>query len=216
MISAPLFQGDSLMLRPLAALAATVLFCLPALSQPAEKWSLDRTLTISPKAAAVPELQYRLFPLVSERKPGNAAPIYLRFAQERPDAVKKDMIDKIERWLDMPLDQLPKEEMKKWLEGHSYNFKQLDMGARRTSCDWNYILEVDNLFNIRLGDAQEMRGYASLLAIKARFEIATGDNIAALRTLETGFAFAQHVGEGPFLINALVAMGCANVMADRL
>src|SRR5262249_5294600 len=33
---------------------------------------------------------------------------------------------------------------------------------------------------------------------------------------ETGFAFSQHVGGGPFLINSLVGIACANQFADCL
>ncbi len=205
------------MVRPLAALAALALSVLPAAAQQAgDKWFIDRTLTVTPKAVAVPELQYRLFPLTSERKPGDAAPIYLRFAHERRDEVKKDLWDKADKWIAAPIDQLPLDEMKTWLQGYAYNLKQLDLGARRKSCDWNYTLDAGDLFGILLPDVQEMRMYAKLLAIKARYEIATGQFAEAVRTLETGFAFAQHIAEGPFLINDLVAVAAATDMANRL
>src|SRR5260370_34777654 len=53
-----------------------------------EKWLLDRSLTVSPRAETVPAFKYRLYPLESERKEGNAIPIYLRFAHERGDATR--------------------------------------------------------------------------------------------------------------------------------
>src|SRR5260370_40521036 len=51
-----------------------------------EKWMFDRALTVSPRAETVPAFKYRLYPLDSERKEGNAVPIYLRFAHERGDS----------------------------------------------------------------------------------------------------------------------------------
>src|SRR5438270_7314564 len=38
----------------------------------------------------------------------------------------------------------------------------------------------------------------------------------AVRTLETGLAFARHVAEGPFLINDLVGIAVANSMLERV
>src|SRR5271166_2504388 len=72
-----------------------------------EKWFLDRSLTLSPRAAPVPALRYRLFPLDSERKDGNAVPIYLRLASERSDANKKYLEEHTRKWNDLPLDKVP-------------------------------------------------------------------------------------------------------------
>src|SRR5262249_10349648 len=73
----------------------------------ADKWQEDRSLTVSAKAAPVPLFQYRLFPSAADRKPGNAAPIYLRFAHERIDQTKKALVDKPREWNEMPIDKLP-------------------------------------------------------------------------------------------------------------
>lgn len=199
-----------------------VFVCLPASSllaqdNPAEeKWQIDVAVTLSPGKAPVPALKYRLFPLEAERKPGDAAPIYLRFAHERSDQTKRDLADKLEKWSDVSLEQLPVAEIKKYLQGYGYILGQLELGARRQSCHWNYTFDVDNIFGILLPDAQEMRQWARLLSVKARAEIAEGNYPAALHTLETGFAFSRHIAEGPFLINALVGLACCNMMVDRL
>ena len=41
------------------------------------EWHLDRSLTLAPQSEPQPALRYQLFPLASERKDGNAVPIYL-------------------------------------------------------------------------------------------------------------------------------------------
>src|SRR5262249_9273582 len=103
-----------------------------------------------------------------------------------------------------------------FLKNREYLLHQLVLGARRKTCDWQYTLDVDDLYRILLPDAAEMRLYAPLLVLQARVAIAEGDYPTAIRTLQTGFAFSQHVAQGPFLISELVGISCANQMADCL
>jgi hypothetical protein len=51
--------------------------------------------------------------------------------------------------------------------------------------------------------------------VKARVEIAERKYDEAIRTIETGLAFARHVGGGPFLINGLVGIATATGMLDQ-
>ena len=203
-------------LRPLCALVALVLL-LPALradEKPAEKWHYDRAVTVSPAGAPVPIFKYRFFPTHTERKDGNAAPIFERFAHERPDARRKELVEKPAEWNKLPLDQLPKAEVKKLLDSYAYNFKQLELGARRKTADWNYTLDTGDVIGVMIPDMQEMRIQAALLALKARYEIADGRYADAVRTLETGFAFSRHLSPNHFLVCTLVAIACANQMTD--
>src|SRR5262245_66599555 len=85
----------------------------------AEKWLVDRALTVTPAAAPVPALKYRLFPLTLERKEGNAVPMYLRFVHERNDEWKKYMREKPAEWNRLPREKLPLEEVKKLLKGYA-------------------------------------------------------------------------------------------------
>jgi hypothetical protein len=184
--------------------------------KPAEKWLVDRALTVSPAPAPVPTLKYRLFPSSSERKEGNAVPMYLRFAHERSDAYKKLVREKPAEWNKLPLDKLPLDEVKPFLDGYKYNFRQLDLGARRKTAEWNYSLDTGDPISLLLPDAQEMRMQAPLLVLKARVEILERRYADAVRTLETGFSFSQQVGDGLFLIQSLVGLACANQFADCL
>src|SRR5260370_273349 len=127
-----------LRLRPWSALVGLILLPVLRADEPAEKWLLDRAGTIAPAAAPVPIFKYRLYPKMTDRKDGNAVPIYLRFAHERSDAWKKQLREKPAEWNKLPLDQLPLAEVKKFLDEHKYNLKQLDLGARRKTAEWNY------------------------------------------------------------------------------
>ena len=188
----------------------------PPKEKPAEKWLLDRTLTLTPAAAPVPALKYRLYPSNMERKEGNAVPIYLRFAHERRDERKKQLQEEPPKWNKLPLEKLPLEEVKKFLDGYKYNLRQLDLGARRRTADWSYTLDAGDPIGLLLPDAQEMRMHAPVLVLKARLEITEHRYADAIRTLETGFSFSQQVSETPFLISSLVGIAIASQFADCL
>jgi hypothetical protein len=181
-----------------------------------ERWHQERKLTLSAQPIQQPVLQYQLFPLASQRKPGNAAPIYLRFAQGRPEKVKQELVERGPKWLELPLNELPRQEVHQLLGFHRYVLNQMDLAARRQTCDWDYTLDVDDPLSILLPDAQEMRTYLRLLAIKARLETLEGHFPQAVRTLETGLSFSQQVSTTPFLISGLVGLAGGQVMTDVL
>jgi hypothetical protein len=185
-------------------------------NKPAEIWLLDRTLTVSSAPAPIPALKYRLYPRTTDRKDGNAVPIYLRFAHERSDATKKLLREKPDEWNKLTLEKLPLTEVQPFLDNYKYHFHQLDLGARRKTAEWNYTLDAGNPIGILLPDAQEIRMYAPLLVLKARVEMAAGRFPDAIRTLETGFSLSQQISEGPFLITDLIAIACATKFADCL
>ncbi len=177
-----------------------------------------RELSLDPAPEPRPALRYRLFPLASERTPGDAAPVYLRLRHETKDARMEQIREKADAWLAVPLAEFPTAEAREFLDTLSYRTDQLRFGARRQTCDWNYTLpeQAEHAIEILLPDAQEMRKWGSLLAIKARCEVAERRYDEAVRTCETGLAFAEHVAEGPFAINFLVAAAIAQSMLDRV
>lgn len=182
----------------------------------ADKWLLDRALVVAPAPAPVPALKYRLYPMETERKPGNAVPMYLRFAHERSDARKKKLREKPQEWDKLPLEKLPLAEVKSFLDENKYNLRQLDLGARRKTAEWNYSLDAGDPIGLLLPDVQEMRMQAPILVLKARVEVAEGRYADAVHTLETGFSFSQQVGQGEFLIQSLVGVACASQFADEV
>jgi hypothetical protein len=181
-----------------------------------KKWVIDRSLNLTPRPVPVPALKYRLFPVAMDLKEGNAIPIYLRLAHEQSDATRRLWREKPDQWIQLPLDKIPIAEARKLFQNFAYNLRQLDLGARRKTADWNYTLDAGDPIAMLLPDAQDMRYCGKVLAVKARVEIAEGDYPAAGRTLETGFAVARHLAEGPFLINGLVGIAIASQMTDAL
>jgi len=203
----------------------TLLFCPIQVSRlaaqntsqkPGEQWLVDRSLIVTSQPATVPALKYRLFPVAQDLKEGNAVPIYLRLAHEQNDGTRQEWKNKPAEWNKLPLDQIPIQEARQFLQKYAYMMKQLELGAQRKTAEWNYTLDAGDPIALLLPDAQWMRVYAAMLVLEARVQIAEGDYAAAARTFETGFAFSRHVGDGLTLINCLVGMAIAGQLADAL
>jgi hypothetical protein len=187
-----------------------------ATEKPAAQWIVDRKLNITPQPVSVPVLKYRLFPVAVDLKEGNAIPIFLRLAHEQNDATRQEWKAKPAEWNQLPIKEIPIKEARQFLSKYAYLMKQLEIGARRKSADWDYTLDAGDPIAILLPDAQWMRVYGAMLLLQARVEIAEGNYAAAAHTLETGFAFSRHIIEGPFLINGLVGIAIANLMTEAL
>jgi hypothetical protein len=209
-------------LRHWSALVCAVLLApaLRAEDKPASPWAVDRTLTVSPQAAPVPALKYRLLPLSSELNEGNAAPIYLRLVHSQPDAARKYWEETPKSWNRMPVDKVPLDEARKFLRDHRYMLRQLELGARRRSAEWDYTLDPGDVeggpIALLLPDMQSMRSLAPLLILQVRVALAEGDFRAAAHHLETAFAFSRHIAEGPSLIHRLLAIGLVWQLADTV
>jgi len=170
-------------------------------------------LVLSPAAAPVPALKYRLLPSSADLNPGDAAPIYLRPNGSEVPAWNQ-INENSNQWQALPLKDFPTVEARKLVSQCSNLLKQIEFGTRRKTCDWNYTLPEQRLdvVSIPMPDVNSMRGWGRVLALKARVEIAEGKYDEAIRTLETGMAFARHVAEGPFAINGLIGMAIAEMM----
>jgi hypothetical protein len=191
----------------------------PSSSRPPEP-PKPKELALSPAAASVPALKYRLLPSAAELNPGDAAPIYLRihgYEDTSLDPHWRQISEKSTKWLELPLDRFPVDEVRQFVGLWSGKLPQLEFGTRRKTCDWNYTLpeERSRAVEILLPDAQSMRQWGRLLALKARVEIAQEKYDDAVHTIETGLAFARHVGGGPFLINGLIGIAISNQLLDE-
>jgi hypothetical protein len=162
----------------------------------------------------LPALRYRLLPPEPARTPGDAAPIYIRLGVQAAPEAKREISQKSTDWANLPLEQFPVAEARKFVDQWAKTLQQLEFGARRQTCNWNYTIpeQKEEVIEVLMPDLQDMRNWARLQALKARVEIAESRNDDAIRTIETGISVARHTGDGPFMINALVGVACAQVM----
>jgi hypothetical protein len=211
------FNAFALLTAGLALIAPGTLSAQPAAADPTQIISLD----VLPAAEPRPALQHRLLPRPSERSPGNAAVIYYRailLVKSLPAEHWKEHGEKSEAWLAAPLDQFPKEEVRKWLGGDAL-FAEVRRATYREHCDWD--LRVQDLrglepIQVLLEDAQQCRSIARKLQLKARLEISEGRYGDALETLRMGYQLGQDVAKTPLLINGLVGIAITGVMNGEL
>jgi hypothetical protein len=189
--------------------AITLAPALWADDKPPSPWAIDRTLTVSPQGPPTPALKYRLLPLSTELKEGNAVPIYLRLIYEQSEASKQHFWKTPGPWNAMSVDQMPRDEVQKYLKSLSAILRQFELGARRRTADWNYTVDQGNPIEMLLPDAQTMRSWAPALVLQARAALREGNFTKAAHDMETGFAFSRHMAEGTTLINGLVGMAIA-------
>jgi len=175
-------------------------------------------LTVKPALPPTPALKALLFPELPEMTSGNALTKYYRaFSLEWWGNIQRQdqkWYERRDAALDAPLDKLPPEFG--FVNGWKM-LREVDEGARRDHCDWEMlpILKRDGFYTL-LPDVQSFRNIATFLALRARYELADGDVDKALYTLQTGFAMAKQIGEGPTLIHMLVGVAISQVLVKQL
>jgi hypothetical protein len=209
-------------------LLATVLFLKLATpaggqEQPAAAAAEVQTiqLAVAPAAEPRPALRYRLTPAPFERTPGNAAIFYYRAMlalKSLPAEHWKDFDLKSGAWLALPLDKLPKDEVRQWI-GSGPLHGELQKAAYREHCDWDLRVQdlrgLDTIY-LLLDDAQQCRSLARKLQLKARLETSEGRYADALETLRHGYQLGHDVAQTPLLINGLIGIAITAVMNGEL
>jgi hypothetical protein len=202
------------MKRQLACLTLLVTAILPARAQdPAEE---PIRLTLRPAAAPTPALKYQLLPELRDQTPGNAALLYYRaFAPDWLSNLRQPrVVERVADSLRTPLRDMPRRELGSLLTANA--LREVDRAARREYCDWELTARMrqEGIY-LLLPDVQGLREFGTLLAGRARLEMAEGHHDRAVYTLQTGFALGRHTSTGPTLIHALVGNAIATVMLQQ-
>jgi hypothetical protein len=133
--------------------------------------------------------------------------------------------ENIEKWQTMPLEELRRDPVLsggryQWIYDPHYQpgsvLDVLDKAARCKSCDWQLPIGEQDFFSILIPEVQQARRFARLLAVRARIQIAQGQFDESLHTLQTGYAQARHVAEGPTFIHGLVGIAICKIMNSQL
>src|SRR5258708_230776 len=181
-------------------------------------------LTVQPAKEPVPALKYQLAYELREQIAGNAAVHYLRAAlvyEEKRAGLglekRREQLQQVDKWRDPSLKELPRAEMRAFFDHYSAVLDLLERAAKCKRCDWE--LE-DSLrqegFAALLPEVQQMRGFADLVRLKIRLELADGKFDRAANWLRIGFAMARHTSEAPTLINVLVGLALSAIMDSEL
>jgi hypothetical protein len=164
-------------------------------------------------------LGYRLLPDPLDLTPGNAALLWLRAAQAAR-VVRHKVTDKEYAWggSEVKLADLPRKDVRAFLDRYKAALRLADQAARRSRCDWGREpLTIQSIHEgLPLDEIQGLRQLASLLQTRCRLELSEGRFDQAAYTLQTGFAMAQHLGGGDLVLEDLVAMAVGTIMLARV
>ncbi len=172
-------------------------------------------LKIKPKAEPSPALRYTFFPELRTQVHGNAAQGYYRaFSPEwmnyRND---KEYYKKQDKWLSVPLKELDEKE----INIPRGMLTQLHESALKTYCDWDMLARLRKEgIAMLLPDLQSMREFSKALSIDCRMQLKKGQIDKALLDIRTGLTLSHHLGEGPTLIQGLVAVASGSMMFPRI
>lgn len=181
-------------------------------------------LPVTPAAAPVPALRWKLLPELRDTTPGNAALLYYRaFSPEWIGQLQRDpdFLDASSAALGLPLSELKTTRDATtgklvWVR-NAPMLKEVDRAARRQYCDWDMVTRLrEHGIAMLLPDVQSFRWFARLLAIRTRFELADGEFHQAIQSLQTGLALGRDVSDAPTLIQLLVGSAITFVMMDQV
>ncbi len=197
---------------PLCAL----LFLLPcaARADDAPAQTIVR-LTVTPQPAPTPALRYQLLPQLREMNPGNPVQGFLTcFMEQNNLFYDKTAVENRERWLTMPLKDLPVKELHDYGWGGS---RQADYAARLDKIDWQILPRMRrDGFSTLLPDVQVLRRLADVLKVRLRAAVAERRFDDALVTAKTMFALSRCLGQHPALVGDLVGLAVASMAVDPL
>jgi hypothetical protein len=173
-----------------------------------EQGDTTKKLTVHRVGQTTATAELRLLPRPEELTDADAFALYARAVKALP----KDLDwNKIRGWRQMPVSQLPKDEVASVLRQFDASVPLLEQAARCKRCDWPLSAEGDISI-----DLTGCRNMVFLLALKARSQLAGGDPASCVRTLETGLALAKHLNAGPTAIHVLVGVGVGAVVYGEI
>jgi hypothetical protein len=174
-------------------------------------------LSLRPAPEPSPALKYVLVPPLRDQQPGNAAFLYHR--AHSPEALaglyRSADYQKMFDWTHLPLRQFPRDKVRRLLP--RWTLGEIDRGARRAYCDWELTERIRKEgIAMLVPDVQFFREVATLLALRARLEMAEGKYDQVVDTLQTGYRLAKDLGEAPTVMHALVGVAIGQVLTDQL
>ncbi|MHC4716095.1 MAG: hypothetical protein ACYS5V_03940 [Planctomycetota bacterium] len=172
-------------------------------------------LGAQPAAAPRPSLSWLLLPPVTEQTPGNAAQLYLLADAVAGRESKGEGSDKIDKWMQVPLSQIPVEAAQKVIARYASGLRQLELASRREFAHWDSPVRSEG-FRAPMPNLSGQRHLARVLALRVRVHLVQGQHKQAVHDLQTGMAMAQHLGAGPTLIHSLVGTAIAAQMVPRV
>lgn len=189
-------------------------------------------MTLTPRAEPRPALKYQLLPDAFDMLDGNAAIYYLKamgFLEQQAahnalQEFHKAAEERANRentqwsevppgvWFSMKPEELPLEEVKKYLVFTSFQPRFLEEAVRRDRFNMDrHFREEEDPIAYLLPEIQAMRELARTQSLRCKVAIAEGRLDEALAILGQQYALARHLGQDEFLVSNLVGIACAGI-----
>ena len=179
-------------------------------------------IVLRPAAAPVPALKYQLLPDHRTPAPGNAAIFYHRAIEMSLEQQSREQRarSRTEAELDPGLGARSAlsdsaRPAKRLLEASRNALHEVELGARRPTCDWGFE-QREQPVELLIGEIQQMRALIRLVSLRARLAVLDGHLDDAVHWIQTGFAMARHTSLGPVLIQSLIGVSMSQVMCIPL
>lgn len=184
-----------------------------------------KVLQIHAAAEPVPALHYRFWPDRFEMVSGNTFVPFQRsmimlLEQQHSAGAEDPFVKNFNQWMDGPLDELPKQEVSKYLDSQRVVMTELHRAMRMR--DSHYELGIDDLRGLEtvellLPEFQNMRQLARLLILETRLALAEGRTDDAIRSIRVGFRMGEATGNAAdLLISRLVGVAISGMMLNQV
>lgn len=212
--------STSLLCVTVSITQAQVLVSPPKPANPkASDRSQPQRLALHPQAHPDPLLRYRLWPAPELRRHQNPAPMVTRaviLSLQVPANARKQFSQNYGDWADLPLDELPREEIHKVLDRYASALSELRRLENLVRLEYNLQLDqlsAPEMIQTLLPELQEMRQLARLLSLRARVAVAEGRWNDAVDDCRVGFRLAEIAGHSTeFLVGRLVGFAISRMM----
>ena len=182
-------------------------------------------IVLRPAAAPVPSLKYQIVPERRALEQGNAAIFYHRAIElllqqnsryqrgNNNDDLFHTDAKLLESWLYGPIASVPRDRVNRLLEASRGSLHEVELGARRQSCDWGLEQREEGVY-LLVEEMQQMRALIRLVSLRARLAVIDRRMDDAMHWIQTGFAMARHTSDGPLLIQSLIGAAMSQTMCS--
>lgn len=177
-----------------------------------------RKLLVAPAAAPRPALARQLLPRLADARHGTAAPLYLQaFLSLQERTVDDQTWVKLgPEWMNMPLEDLPQDQVERAISQLETTFGCVDRAARRAHYGAGFPPEApEEVLRTIEFEMGAFRTVTRLLAVRIRLQTLQGGYDGAIESLQTGYAMARHSAERPTVLSCLVGIAITAIMNQR-
>ncbi len=185
-----------------------------------------KTLQLYQAAEPDPALRYRFWPDPADRLDDNPLPLVNRAViismnNRHSEKGRREVADRYNEWSKMPLDQLPKEEVREFLNKFAATaLGELERAENHMRLE--YDIQLDNLsasemIATLLPEFQEMRELARMLRLRIRLAIVEERWEDVEHDVRLGFRLAEVAGHSTeFLVGRLVGFAISRMAMDSV